>query len=1140
MLTRASLPLRNLRHFGTANVLIVAGVIVGTAVLTGALLLGDSLKGSLASLTLDRLGQIDAALVSERFFPASLSTRISAAAPAVGRVTPAVVLRGTVLRRSADGSQVLSRAGQVQIVGVEPGFWPMFGEAREIRSDEVVINQALAAALQLGAQDGVEVRVEAPQRVPAESVLGRRSDAPALVIETSRVAAILPNRGAGRFTLLPRQEEPLILYVQLERLQRRLTRDQQLPAGSVNVLLADLQNRVDAAELNQALRKEATFEDLGFTLRRSGVSSYVLETSRMVLESNVVQAVQEGLGADFKITPVLTYLANRTYRVDQSDAPRINFVPYSAIAGLSQVNDIPLAEDEVVINEYVGKDLWPAGNWQASLGKPVVRIEYFVETEGHRLKEATHDLKLKAVVAMQGLAADRTLTPELPGMKTNRIADWNPPFPRDQWHPEWVRPRDEEYYRQYRATPKLFVHPKTAAKLFGSRFGQYTSLRFQPKVRGGYQEKVREQLSAALRLEDFGLTWQSVKQQGLQAATQGGTTNMFGGLFAGFSLFLIVAAALLVGLLFRLRTERRAREIGLLLATGWPVAKVRRLLLTEGAVLALLGALLGLPAAIGYAWLMIQGLRAGWGGLLASDSLGLHVSATSLVAGAVGSMVIALVAIVWSLRGLVRQPAPVLLAGRSTLPVFARPTRAWVNWLPIVTGLMTLGLIGFGVTLPAAQKPGPFFGAGFLALLTLVLIVRARLRRRAQQGQTLVTRSTLWQLGRLNTARSPGRSLLTLTLLAAGCFMVVAVGAFRKGAEDPDDPTSGTGGFALLAEADVPLRAVPRGPGGWELLLEGASPEQQEEAKKLGDLRWHGLRLRSGEDVSCLNLYQPTRPRVLGIPREVFDLPRFTVQVWEGARATVKASPWDALYATSSDAVPVFLDDHTAQWVLQKKLGDLIDLVDETGASHPGRLVGMVQGSIFQSEMLISEDHFRRLYPSEAGYRFFLIAARANQVSTVRTSLENVLGESHGLVVRTTASRLAAYHAVENTYIGTFQALGGLGLLLGTAGLAIVILRNVQERQAELALLQAIGFSRRQVATTLLVEVGWIVLLGVAIGCGSALLVVAPLLTGETITRLIQWLVLVAVLVPLVGWLSSLAGIRLALRTPLIPALRGE
>src|SRR5688572_22926801 len=115
MLTRAALPFRNLRHFGAANLLIVLGVMVGTAVLTGALLLGDSLKGSLADLTLDRLGQIDAALMTDRFFPASLATRLAEASPGQ-EITPAVILRGTVLRRSEDGSKVLTRAGQVQVV----------------------------------------------------------------------------------------------------------------------------------------------------------------------------------------------------------------------------------------------------------------------------------------------------------------------------------------------------------------------------------------------------------------------------------------------------------------------------------------------------------------------------------------------------------------------------------------------------------------------------------------------------------------------------------------------------------------------------------------------------------------------------------------------------------------------------------------------------------------------------------------------------------------------------------------------------------------------------------------------------------------------------------------------------------------
>ena len=42
-----------------------------TAVLTGALLVGDSVRGSLKHLALDRLGGIDYVLVTPRFFRAA-------------------------------------------------------------------------------------------------------------------------------------------------------------------------------------------------------------------------------------------------------------------------------------------------------------------------------------------------------------------------------------------------------------------------------------------------------------------------------------------------------------------------------------------------------------------------------------------------------------------------------------------------------------------------------------------------------------------------------------------------------------------------------------------------------------------------------------------------------------------------------------------------------------------------------------------------------------------------------------------------------------------------------------------------------------------------------------------------------------
>ena len=91
-----------------------------------------------------------------------------------------------------------------------------------------------------------------------------------------------------------------------------------------------------------------------------------------------------------------------------------------------------------------------------------------------------------------------------------------------------------------------------------------------------------------------------------------------------------------------------------------------------------------------------------------------------------------------------------------------------------------------------------------------------------------------------------------------------------------------------------------------------------------------------------------------------------------------------------------------------------------------------------------------------------------------------------------TAERLAQFHRVENTYLSTFQALGGLGLILGTIGLATVLLRNVLERRRELALLGAVGFRRGHVLTMVVAENVLLLGCGLLAGAVCAGLAIAP------------------------------------------------
>ena len=167
---------------------------------------------------------------------------------------------------------------------------------------------------------------------------------------------------------------------------------------------------------------------------------------------------------------------------------------------------------------------------------------------------------------MRGLAIDPTLTPAYPGLQEeDDITAWDAPFPIDMGQ---IRPQDEAYWDQYGAAPKAFVAAHTGQRLWGSRHGALTAIRFYPSSSAQY-ESLRQALVDRVSPAAAGFSLRPVRQEALLAST--GATD-FSGLFIGFSLFLIAAAALLVVLLCKFGLEQRAREAGLLLATGYPLA----------------------------------------------------------------------------------------------------------------------------------------------------------------------------------------------------------------------------------------------------------------------------------------------------------------------------------------------------------------------------------------------------------------------------------------------------------------------------------------------------------------------------------------------------------------------------------------
>jgi hypothetical protein len=455
-------------------------------------------------------------------------------------------------------------------------------------------------------------------------------------------------------------------------------------------------------------------------------------------------------------------------------------------------------------------------------------------------------------------------------------------------------------------------------------------------------------------------------------------------------------------------------------------------------------------------------------------------------------------------------------------------------------------------------------------VLTLLLgEVRQRLRGLGTGRQSISTFS-LRKLAVQNSARHPGRSALTVGLVATASFLIVSMSAFRL-----ETGESGTGGFDLLATSDQPIHFDLNTPDGRMEL--GISDEA---SAQLNNWRVHSLRVAAGEDASCLNLYRPNQPRVLGVPENLIRHGGFA---WVATRSNDNSAPqhpdsdqnadnpWTLLGAelgtdeAGKPIVPVVLDGSTAVYSLHLSgVGARLTIRDGFDQMTTLEVVGLLKNSVLQGNLIISEQNFLRLFPDTGGYRFFLLERGAEQVigqtrrldSDERSSwvghdsskagreavaqlLEATLAED-GFDVVDAREQLAQFLAVQNTYLSTFQSLGALGLLLGTIGLAVVQLRSVLERRGELALMRASGFRRSRLLWMVTVENIVLLLGGLAVGCVAAAVALVPQwLPREASVPWPTFAVLLTIITA-VGLTAGWAATRSALRAPILPALRGD
>jgi len=1100
---------RGLWHYRRTHAAVAAGCALATAILVGALAVGDSVRESLARTARERTGRVVAAMApTGRLFRADLAKEIGAD---LG-VTAAPVLRLPGTLATDDGAV---RVREVQALGVTEAFWQL-GEASRGKTpagEGVALNRRAAARLGVGVGGTVLLRVEKPSPWPGDAVFsdaGSRTFAQRLPVE-----AVADDADFGRFSLQDAQVSPVTAFLRLAYLGAETVPDSGkagFRSKAANLLLVGSNGKggPSVAEADAALTRHWRLEDADLVVETPAKRDDVLElrSGRMFLDEPVAAAAAR---ATDDAVGVLTYLVN-TFQVGDRTTPYSMVTALGPLGPKAAVPILPpgMGDDEVVLNAWLADDLG------ARPGDPVT-LKYFVADEGGALREAEAVLRVRSIVPLAGEADDPTLTPDLPGLTDAESSrEWKPPVPIDL---NRIRPKDEAYWQAHRATPKAFVTLKTGQRLWGNRFGNLTAVRFAAAGRTaeGAAEAIRRELKPA----DVGLYFEPVDR------TTAAPTTDFGQLVLALSFFLIVAALLLVGLLFGFGVAGRATEMGTLLALGWPRRQVQGLMLWEGGATAAVGAAVGCGLGILYARAMLEGLATVWRDAVGAARIEYFATWPTLAAGTAAGAVTALAIIALGVRQLGRRPARELLAfgaeAEATAVARGRGRGSLVLGAVALAGAAATAALGMARSMDLVSA---FLAAGGLVLvggLAFCRVALVAMERRGGRG-----RLTLRGLGVRSATRRRGRSLATVAMLACGVFLVTAVGANRQDpAAGAARRTSGTGGFALFGTSSMPIRQD----------LGARARELTGEAAGVGVVP---MRVRSGDDASCLNLGRARRPTLLGVDAEAlarrgaFTFVRTIHPPAEGRSA------WTLLDEPLPDgAVPAVADDTTVTWSLGKTVGDTLDDTDEHGRPLRVRIVATLANSVLQGNLVIARREFVAHWPSESGYRMFLVDAPAETAEAVSRALARDQ-EDAGLAMEPAAERLGTFAAVENTYLAIFQALGGLGLVLGSVGLGLVVLRSVLERRGELALLRAVGLSARDVRRVVMAEHVGLLAMGLVCGIAAATVALVPAMVGPRAP--VPWATVAwtPAVLALSGAIWVWAATRAALRGPLLGALRNE
>jgi len=1082
---------RSLRHYGVRHAVFAGTVALASAVLCAALLTGESLEAGLRRGLRERLGPIRSAVsLSEGTFPAALAGRLPS-------TRAALLLRGELL--DASGSVCASGA---QVIGVDVTNACLNARGRELLD---------------GSTEGA-VRFEKPRAYSVEMPLGAAKEA-RLVRRAVQWAAggrqWAVGSGQSKNGPLPPEDFALqaasVPPVNVWMPQAALSEAAGVP-DRANLLVSD----APPEAFGRALATALTPEDAGLALETGGQaavgnrplavgnapSNIASRGSQVAHPETIVKSARvflpPGLVSALEAKGLKT--ASATFHLADAFEKETNATPYGFVAAMEPGTEpVPgdLKDDEVVVNA------WLAGTLGVTTNDTLV-LRWRRFEAGGRLVSDSRVFRVRAVLPMERADGAKKWMPTFPGLKdVDSCADWDVGLPMDK--EKLKDAANEAYWKQWRETPKAFLTYAAGRACFGSAFGEAMSVRVSADG-----QTVRAALRA-LPPDALGFAVRPVWKEGVAVAA--GATD-FKSLFVGMAFVLMAAALLLASLSLSLSLETRTGEVALLGAVGWPRALIVRVLMAEWGLPLLVGAAMGAFGGVGLARALVWGLDRFWRGAFAGAAVGFALSwplavAAAGVSAALASVVLARTA--WRFAGC--PPTELWRTAGNWRVDGGRGRGAW--WENVAGAALAMTAAAVMMLSPSgAAADGVFFGAGFLLMVSMLLFLetagtvwRGRRpevgSRKSEDGDERGIIASPVAAGVCRAVLSPRRSAPVVILLAVGAFLAIGILSMKHDpAEGCDKPWSGGGGFASIVTSVTPLErerglALARRASG----AKGVVP----------------VRVYEGDEAGCLNMNRPVRPRVLGVEARAMARAR----AFEPEDA---GGVWSQIEQALPDgAVPALAADQAMlQYSLKARTGATDGAVYEyptaSGRTVHVRVVGVlpVRSGILEGALIVDERAFVDAF-GDAGYQMWLCdyapyllreaAEKRGQGSGVgiqgseggespvtdhRSPISALRHPEPGVTVETVEERLRLLGTVESTYLDMFLVLGGLGVVLGVFGVALVVLRGVAERRGELALLSAVGLPRAGVVRLLAAEYGTLVFAGIFAGVVPALAAIQP------------------------------------------------